>query len=618
MRSTPRASGLLQIVAGAALLGVLWTKPAVAATALPGTLCERFAPSAPEAGLRTLRIPQGAVVGSIEVRTLDVFDSTETAQDRSLFRVANRLHVKTQERVVRARLLFREGEPYDARKLQESERLFRSLGPFYDACIEPLAVRGNRVDVLVITRDVWTLGVGAGFERKGGDDYFQAGLRDSNFLGSGRFVSLKYSDEPERSERYLRFSDEALIGQRTRMAVLISEKSDGYRRTLDLERPFYSLDTRWAVGTRLVSDSETARLYRQGNEILYFRRRATFAEVRGGISAGYRHGRTRRLLFGYTFSEQTFGQTLPFPPSKPIVYSWIGFETLHDRFPEHRLNLDRLLLTEDLNPGTEFQIPLGSSSPVGEQTFQTLPFPLSRTIAYPWIGFETVHDRYLELRNLDRLVRTEDLNLGTEFQIRLGYSSPMWGGEKNQAIVGTSINVGYTIGDRQLLLLRASGSGRFGGDGSENVLLGAKLRYFLPTFGRHRLLTTVEYDTTHRLDPEKQLLIGGDSGLRGYPRYFQDGDNRFLLSIEHRFYTNWEIFNLIHVGAAVFFDAGRAWYGESHPNVGPNEVLRSAGIGLRLGSSRSTQASLVHFDVAIPLDGNRRKIQWSVTSRDTF
>ena len=54
-------------------------------------------------------------------------------------------------------------------------------------------------------------------------------------------------------------------------------------------------------------------------------------------------------------------------------------------------------------------------------------------------------------------------------------------------------------------------------------------------------------------------MLGGDNGLRGYPLRYQAGDDNALMTLEQRFYSNWQPLKLFNVGAAVFFDAGRTW-----------------------------------------------------------
>jgi hemolysin activation/secretion protein len=89
--------------------------------------------------------------------------------------------------------------------------------------------------------------------------------------------------------------------------------------------------------------------------------------------------------------------------------------------------------------------------------------------------------------------------------------------------------------------------------------------------------------------------------LRGYPLRYQTGSSRALLTLEQRYYTDWFPFRLFYVGGAVFFDAGRTWgrgaVGE--PSLG---LLKDVGFGLRLGNARGAFGSVLHFDIAFPLD----------------
>ena len=87
-------------------------------------------------------------------------------------------------------------------------------------------------------------------------------------------------------------------------------------------------------------------------------------------------------------------------------------------------------------------------------------------------------------------------------------------------------------------------------------------------------------------------------------------------------------YDLIHPGAAVFFDAGRAWFIDAPVDKyqrffqrADGRVLRDVGLGLRLGSSRSSRGAVVHLDVAFPLDrsdASLKAVQWLVSTRDTF
>ncbi len=203
--------------------------------------------------------------------------------------------------------------------------------------------------------------------------------------------------------------------------------------------------------------------------------------------------------------------------------------------------------------------------------------------------------------------------------MRLGWSSPSWGGDRDLALVALAAGIGAQPLERALLFASLHGSGRWGEDGWENLVVGGSGRFFWRNWGRHALYVRLQGDLARNLDRERQLLLGGDSGLRGYPLRYQDGDRRFLLTVEQRFYTDWHLLRLVNVGAAVFFDMGRAWFSGAGapPDLG---LLKDAGFGLRLSPSRSGRGTMVHLDVAFPLDrtGSIRSVQWLVTTRESF
>jgi hemolysin activation/secretion protein len=103
-------------------------------------------------------------------------------------------------------------------------------------------------------------------------------------------------------------------------------------------------------------------------------------------------------------------------------------------------------------------------------------------------------------------------------------------------------------------------SGRLEGGSLRDGVLSAEARYYLRTSSRFKFFATVNGTTTSNLDPENQLLLGGDTGLRGYPLRYQAGTSMALLTLR-RYYTDWYPFRLFHVAAAAFFDMGRTGHG---------------------------------------------------------
>ena len=512
----------------------------------------------------------GAVIGQVAIRVGDIFNPELEAENKDLFRLINRLHLNTRPRVIESLLLFRPGDPYDHRLVEESERLLRAERYLYDADVRPLRLCDGRVDLAVEVRDVWTLEASASYNRSGGEDRTRFEVEDTNLLGTGKHLAIARRADVDRTMLLARYRDPALLGSRARLDLWYSDNSDGGFQVFDLRRPFYALDARWGAGVRVRIDDRVDNRYVLGGLQDGFRHEQDFAEAFVGLSRGLRRGRAVRWLLGATYLDDRFGKA---PEGKPLIDE-----------------------------------------------------PDNRTLAYPWLGFEVEGDDFRRTHNLDHLQRTEDLHLGLRLSGRLGWSSTRWGGDAEEAVFAFGAEKGFGLGSRGLLLLGAASSGRHGDQGFANFVTGGALRLYWRDFGQHLFYAEVSGDVAESLDGDNQLLLGGDNGLRGYPLRYQEGDRRFLVTLEQRFYTPWHLFELIHLGAAVFADVGRAWGESIFPTLPPTVparetgTLRDVGFGLRISSSRSGRGTLVHLDVAFPLDGDPSidRVQWLVTTKESF
>src|SRR5271163_2528838 len=120
----------------------------------------------------------GAVIGKIDIDIRNIFDENDTRENNGLYRLANRLHIRTKQGTIRAQLLFKSGDKYLARKLAETERALRLLLYIYDARVVPVHFADGKVDIKVITKDVWTLSPGVSFGRAGGTNSTSFNLQE--------------------------------------------------------------------------------------------------------------------------------------------------------------------------------------------------------------------------------------------------------------------------------------------------------------------------------------------------------------------------------------------------------------------------------------------------------
>ena len=138
--------------------------PVLASLAFAAMSCAADDIPSPEELERT-----GAVIGEVFIDNQNIFDLEDPEENKQLYRLANKLHIRTQPKVIRQQLLFKSGDLYSQRLIDESARILRSARYLYDASIKPVAYKDGRVDIVVTTRDVWTLNPGLSFTRTGGE-----------------------------------------------------------------------------------------------------------------------------------------------------------------------------------------------------------------------------------------------------------------------------------------------------------------------------------------------------------------------------------------------------------------------------------------------------------------
>ncbi len=505
-----------------------------------------------------------ARIGNIIVTRHNVFDPNKPEEDIFVFRLANAFHIVTRESIVQRQLLFQPGDVYNYRILVESERFLRTNGYLVDAEIKPVNYHEaeNTVDIEVITHDAWTFTGSVSFGREGGSNSFSADIAESNLFGFGKGLNLNFSSNVDRSETSISYSDPLLLGTRNQLQVVYSDKSDGEKKYLSLDRPFYSLDTRWAMGIAAGTDKQTESLYEFGEVYNQFRHYSEVARAYLGFSRGY---------------------------VNQLVYRWrVGFEKELDEFAAH-------------------------------SNFPGDPIPDDRDFRFPYLQFNLYEDKIIKTQRIRMIQRIEDLNLGNEAYLKIGWSDEVFGATNEGLVFEGVANMAFKPAINQLLLFSPELSGYISETKAENTKLGFSSRYYLPNIKNQvfYMALSAEYVKNPYLD--EQILLGGDSGLRGYPLRFQQGDRKFLFTMEQRFYTSWNLFELANVGGLIFFDAGRAWFPgvEKAPNT---ELLKDWGIGMRLASTRSSGAVILHIDLAFPLDGgdNIDNMQLLISTQESF
>ena len=489
---------------------------------------------------------QGARIGEIRVDARNIFDLDDPREDNWLFRLANTLHVRTRPEVIRRDLLFSPGDRVSARAIEETERLLLSKSNYYAVSIIPSRYRDGVVDVEVITRDTWTINLNAKYSRSGGENSTKIGIQDTNVAGTALTLGFLQSSDPDRKGKEFEGRYGQAFDGHTQIAYQQGDYDDGYRKLATLSRPFYALDTRWAYGANWERYSRVDPVYNAGDNVAEYRHVSEGGEAYAGWSRGLVRGWTQR------FSAGVYARDDAYAPEPDEV------------------------------------------APV--------PLPVDHKVRGPFMRHEVIEDDFVRTRNRDQIARTEFAEMGFHSQVQVTRALQGWGSTRSAWLYSVQVRDGIVLAPGHDMQATLTADRRIDTRGEPLDQQGLLLHYYAPQSLRSAFYASLMLDRLGGAAAAPDLLsLGGDNGLRGYPIRYQHGERRALLTLEQRVYTDWYPFRLFRVGAAAFFDVGRAWKGVNQNAANPG-WLSDAGVGVRLALDRTAFANVLHIDAAFPFD----------------
>lgn len=488
---------------------------------------------------------QGAVIARVDIVVSDVFDVSQPGEDNWMSRLANAAHVETRRRVLERELLFRVGDGVDAQRIRETERNLRRQEFVRDARIVPVEIAGISAAARVEVYDAWSLLGNVDVSRSGGNFRWSARLDEVNLLGAGKRVFVEHEENVERSFNEFGYVDPQFLGSRWVLSGSYGDLSDGSSRGLRLERPFFSIDTPYAVGGFVTTSEYLVTDYDRGSAVNVVPIRRSSASL--FASRAYRiAGRTAyRVGVSYRADENEY--------DAPV-------------------RLDGLVLPA---PDTSVRRVRGLSA-----------------------SWSMVQDRSATFQNFARIGRTEDYNLGWIVSASAGYYAKGLGSVTSAPFGSVSVRKGWSPGVESLMIAEARYGGRHEPDGWRDAAGGAALTAYRRASGGQTFAAQVSAVSLTRPDTNGWLYLGGRDGLRGYVDHFVAGDRRVTASVEDRIITPWRPLGVLQAGFVAYADAGvirradtGAW----------SRVYANIGAGLRFGMLKSGRGTLLLASVAMPL-----------------
>lgn len=488
-------------------------------------------------------LPDNARVGHLYVNSLPIFNPDDPRENNPLYMLVNRLKAATQPGVVEDLVLFHEGDPISNDLAAESERILRSKKYTNDAAVRLVSTCDNIVDVEVLTKEVWTLVPDFKLSRKGGQTEAGIGFHDSDILGTGSKLVISYTSEQERNGFLLDYLDDNFRGNRVNLLAHLEENSDGFVRQGEVSLPFYALDATKTWGVSAGESQKYIHQYQSGESVSQVGLEDERVEMWLGASRGLVNGYARRWQWGLVAERMRYKSVpnIAMPPTRP----------------------------EDID------------------------------LLYPYLQYQSIENEFGVAYNLNQIHRSEDIHLGRSFTARFGLS-PI---EDTRLVYEGRFSDTLSSRDRKLLQAYVDWSGRWNinRNAVEDSIVSLGVDYHRGQTDNRSLFLGLKYVNSWNLSPEKQVILGGATGLRGYPTHYASGATSVVLTAEERLFTDWSLLRLFNVGMVAFTDVGRAHYrgGSNYEDLG---WLADAGVGLRLVPSKSDPSRVIHIDVAWPKD----------------
>ena len=482
---------------------------------------------------------------AITIERHDVFDLKPSSAWYE--KVMNGLHVMTHESVIRRELLLRPGTPYDSARAAETARNLRKLMVFREVRVDS-ARSDTAFGARVVTGDAFTLKPYVSFRSSGGQATYGIGLMEQNLFGRLIGVDVKFKHEPDRDTLRFGLNAPRLIRDLVSVSGSFARMTDGEQSTFSVGMPFLSLASKSSANVS--GDKISGRVLR------------------------YRNG----LPDPSDSLQRRFG----------IIRLLAGLATRSSDRGYLRWTLEGQARRDDFSPDTASRGSIGRS--------------VTGAIA---LFAEASRAQYVVTRNYRNIGPEEDVDLSTRLRAGVSFAPKAWGYEHNglgpafDFLTGRNFRGGFTF-------LNAKASSLFGSAGLDSGTFTLSSTTVVQPMHRHMAVFFIGGGMDDNPYPGEEFDLGLVKGPRAFPQHAFTGDRAVFGTAEYRWTAIPELYQLIGVGVAGFFDYGGAWF-----HGDPRRDGMDVGFGLRIGSARFPSINgAARIDAAYRFDDGVNKAGW--------
>lgn len=520
--------------------------------ALERTLTER--------GMAIETEPAGRRLCRVHVRNVDVFDE----EDGSFLQWFNLFHRVTAEDVIERELVIGPGDSWDRALVDESVRNLQD--PVYSNIVIAVPVKPtgtecapgvggentasprSGVDLLVITRDVWSLRFNSNVQFQGDAlTLLSLSLAENNFLGWRKQMNVFFNMDLGAFEVGPSYTDPNIMGTHltfsSQASALFGRDSgefEGSRSKTTFAYPLWSLSQRFGASVTVSHYDSVVRRF-LGSTLRTYDAPAT--EEDDVLPWKYRYTLVDGAVTGYA----SFGTKVKQRVS-------VGYEA-------YTVTTE---LTDDL-----------AAEGRARRQFEAALLPRSEVSSAIALSYSVFTPTYETFRDLATYDLREDYRVGPSFSYSLRQGLTALGSDRDYTRLGASL--GYTAGVRGAYLEgTVSWSARLQDDDLLDHQSTVATYLTTPMLWRaFRLVTRADLSVWLSGENQGYYTVGGDNGLRGFPVDQFSGPTRLRVNVEARS-VPFRLYAL-RIGGVVFWDLGGVG-----DEVASLDTYHDTGLGLRV------------------------------------
>ena len=473
---------------------------------------------------------------------------------------------RTRDHVILRELLFKTGDVYTVEDELESERILRRKPYLGDAEIGATwDDETSTVEITVLVTDLWSmipaLDIPA-FSKDSSDVFVQ--VVDSNMFGTGNLAQFRYQRISEAGERTrslirTRYTDPRLFSTHWESDGYYIQQRMGDSWQVGLQRPQYTLKTRWSAAFMASEHIDSKHWYEQGaptDKYSRSRQRSTGQITR---FIGDRHKQLQFSAWG--LAERSKFNLLGTRSSPDFSATWGATKHQNSRFA-----------------------------------------PRDRDVKILGISIGRRDIDFVRTRYVNQMGRVEDIAVGYGYSMSIGYGSPLYGSDRSETLLNWLFSSSLAHHNLLFLNTHVDFTTRLSNEPRESVFNG-RIKLVRKNLLRQTLAAQLSTVFEFGLEGESQVILDGENGLRGYSPYAFSGEKMIILNIESRSIFRGGIFKKLEswlvVGSALFLDVGYVWSGDE---LVLSEPKRSIGMGLRFSIPRLSGSRVFRCDFAYALD----------------